>query len=146
MTLPPHEGGTQPMTFAVGSTIEQRYPGAAAELARASARDRVQAFQAAGWEIREERWMPDSVAASGPGAGPQPPFSAPGSGTLVVVFAAAREASLPTSLHTESLQAAAGPQMSRYVLRLVLWLVIFAIVLAILVSVGVPIVSRLVAG
>jgi len=134
------------MTFAVGSTIEQRYPGATPDLARASGRDRVAAFKAAGWEVRDERWVPDGVAASDDLAGPGYTMPITPPGALVVVFVAAREASLPLTLRAQPVETAPGPRLSGYMLRLVVGLVVFLLVLAVLFSWGLPIVGTLVGG
>jgi hypothetical protein len=134
------------MTFTVGSTIEQRYPGATPDLARASARERVAAFKEAGWELREERWVPDGIATPEDRAGPGYTLPVTPPGALVVVFVAAREASLPPTLRAQPIETASGPRMSGYMLRLVVGLVVFLIVLAVLFSVGLPIVGTLVGG
>jgi hypothetical protein len=132
------------MTFAVGSTIEQRYPGATPDLARASGLDRVEAFKAAGWEVREERWVPDGVAASATPTDSSAPLPLAAPGALVVVFVAGREASLPQTLRAQPPEAPPGPRLSGYVLRLVVGMVIFLVVLAVVLSWGLPIVGTLV--
>ena len=126
------------MTFAVGSTVEQRYPGASQELARASARDRGEAFRLAGWEVREERWVPDSVAAAFDGQG-----AASASGALVVVFVATRETTLPLTLMAQAPAPDPGLRLTGYLVRLVVGIIVFLIVLAILFSVGLPILGTL---
>ena len=134
------------MSFAVGSTVEQRYPGATAELARSSARGLVAAFETAGWAVREERWVADGAGSPDPAAGPPPPFPVVASGTLVVVFVATREASVPVSLRPQPVEREQGPRFSAYTIRLMVGLVVFFIVVGILLSVGLPVVGTLMGG
>jgi hypothetical protein len=127
------------MTFAPGATIEQRYPGATPDLARASARDRIESFKALGWDVREERWVSEGIAVSSLYAGSSSSAVAPG--WLVVVFVAVREASVPSSLVSRSVEAEPDARWSSYVVRLVVGLVIFAIVVGVLLSIGIPFIS-----
>jgi hypothetical protein len=130
------------MTFTVGSIVEQRYPGPTAEIARASARDRVAAFEAAGWVVHEERWVPDGAAAPDAADGR---YGSTG-GSLVVFFAAARDASLPESLRPAQVDVEPKARMSGYALRLGIGIIVFVIVLAILFSIGLPILGTLLGG
>lgn len=133
------------MTFPAGSTVEQRYPGATEELARSGARARIAAFEALGWSVREQRWLPDAVAAAGPGA----PAAAPGataSGTLSVVFEAGRDTEIPGALSA----GPSGPPERRgpsaFTLRVIAGFVVFGILLLLIMVFGMPIVGTLVAG
>lgn len=69
-------------THPAGATVEQRYPGPSHDEARRLAGPQVRAFQAAGWTIADEAWMPATAI---PGAG----------GMMVVTYLAARDTEVP---------------------------------------------------
>ena len=128
------------MTFTVGSTIEQRYPGANADQARASARDRIESFKVLGWDVRGERWVSEGIPVSGLYAGGAS-ASAVLPGWLVVEFVAVREATVPSSLGPRSVEAEPDALWSGYLVRLVAGLVLFAIIVGVLLSIGIPFIN-----
>jgi hypothetical protein len=130
------------MNFAVGSTVEQRYPGTTRDAARLAAVQRIAAFEAAGWAIADERW--DGASTSGV-ADPValPKYAAPG-GTLVITFVAKQPADIPLTLGHLPVESEERSPLAGYLIRLVVILIVFAVALLIIISIGGPIISTLV--
>ena len=130
------------MTFAVGSTVEQRYPGSTKEAARLAAVQRIAAFEAAGWAIADERWEPASTT------GVMDPVALPKhaaqGGTLVITFAAKQPADIPLTLSHQPMEPEERSPLVGYLIRLVAILVVFALALLLIMSIGGPIISTLV--
>ncbi len=133
------------MTFPAGSTVEQRFPGATEELARSGARARIASFEALGWDVREQRWLPDAVAGAGQGVPAGAP-DATASGTLAVVFEERRDTETPGALSA----GPSGPPERRgpsaFTLRVIAGFVVFGVLLLLIMVFGMPIVGTLVAG
>ncbi len=122
-------------TFAAGATLEQRYPGESEEAARAAARPRVAAFEAAGWTVASEEWVVAALPSTQ--ADPLPPgagrYAAARGGALVVTFLAARDAEVPPALGGMPAGEAPRGGPSRYTLRIVIALVVIAAVMVLFV-------------
>ena len=130
------------MTFEAGSTLEQRYPAGTRDAARASARDRIAAFEAAGWDVQDEGWLPDAGDDESQPADASVSDGRPG--TLVVVFVARQLAEVPLTLRAQPIEEEPGWRLSGYMLRLVVGLVVFAVLLLVIMAVGLPVVGTLV--
>jgi hypothetical protein len=130
------------MTFDVGATIEQRYPGSSQEAARLAAAARIAAFEAAGWSIAGERWEGASTSDRDPLSLPK--YAAEG-GALIITFTAIRRADVPPLLSHTPLEPEPASPVSGYVIRLIAILVVFAVALAVILVIAGPVITAITA-